>query len=341
MAKSPEPTPRWLYRFLTWFQRTPFNGVLLAVLIFLISAVLYHWASWQAGGLPKYQIDAGLLFPALWLPANILFWLWLDSVARTAIQNFIQGQGGNLAEVNKTFVGFISIGEIAGFVLLAGALTLAPFDAIQRATSYGITQPLTIILISLLPALGSVIEGLSLFRLIRQLFLVNSLYKDVKKVNLFNLWHIYALSRYGYTIALVFILATILMDAIFSLLGAGSIGFGYILYTVGLALIIFIAPLLGINRRLGNEKQRELQRLGTELNLVYGETEEAVSSRKFAKISDLRIAGTAIREQMESVSRVATWPWNPGSLRNLLIPVLLPLFLAILQRYVLSWLGLI
>ncbi|MEX2161834.1 MAG: hypothetical protein WD751_07975 [Anaerolineales bacterium] len=340
MAKSPEPTPRWLYRFLTWFRQTPLNGAPLALLLFLISAGLYHWASWQAGSLPKYQIDAGLLFPALWLPANILFWLWLDGMAHTAIQDFIQGQGGNQAKVSKTFVEFISVGETVGFVLLAGALAFSAPDAIQRAASYGITEPLTIILIGLLPALGGVLEGLSLFRLIRQLFLVNSLYKDVKRVNLFNLWHIYALSRYGYTIALVFILAIILIDAILTLVGAGSIGFGYILYTVGLAFIIFIAPLLGINTRLRNEKQRELQRLGTELNSVYGETEGAVSSRKFAKISDLRIAGTAIREQMESVSKVATWPWNPGSLRNLLIPVLLPLFLAILQRYVITWLGL-
>jgi len=42
---------------------------------------------------------------------------------------------------------------------------------------------------------------------------------------------------------------------------------------------------------------------------------------------------------MDTVQKVPTWPWNPGSLRNLLLPVLLPLFIAILQRYVVTLLG--
>jgi hypothetical protein len=169
---------------------------------------------------------------------------------------------------------------------------------------------------------------------------VNALYKNVKKINLFNLWPIYALSRYGYTIALLFILATIAIDLVFTFLGAQALGLTYIVYTLIVSLVVFIAPLLGINNRLRNEKIQELQRLGIQLNSVYNETESAVQSRKLAKVPALRTASGALKDQMEAVEKVATWPWNSGSLRNLLLPVLLPLFLAILQRYILSFLGL-
>ncbi len=180
---------------------------------------------------------------------------------------------------------------------------------------------------------------MSLFRLARQLFLVNKLYKDVKKINLFNLWPIYALSRYGYTIALLFIVVTVVIDLVFRLVGGADLGTVYLVYTVLVSLIVFIAPLIGINRRLRREKEGELQRLGVQLNSVYTETEAAVRRRKLGKVNPLRIAAGALKDQMDAVQKVATWPWNPGSLRNLLLPVLLPLFIAILQRFVLTWLG--
>jgi hypothetical protein len=333
------PSPVWLYRFLTWVRKGPFSGGLFAVALFLLGGGAFHWAAWQSGGLPKYQFDTELLFPALWLPSNILFWIWLDKQAQSAIYNFVKGLGGSQQQARKTHTDFISIGEVSGAVLLVAAIALGLPDAAARAGAYGIKQPLSLVLVSILPLLGGVFEAMSFFRLVRQLFLVNKLYGSVSKVNLFNLWPIYALSRYGYTIALVFVVVTILIDVVFTALGAGGIGLSYIMYTLVLSLIIFLAPLFGINRRLRNEKQRVLARLGSELDSVYQESETAVRSRKFSQLANLRVAAAATREQMDSVTKIATWPWDPGSVRNLLLPVLLPLFIAVLQRYLLSALG--
>jgi hypothetical protein len=193
--------------------------------------------------------------------------------------------------------------------------------------------------VSIGPILGSVFELFLVFRLFRQLILVNALYKEVKNINLFNLWPVYALSRYGYTIALLFVLSTVLIGIVFRLLGGADLGYVYIIYTLAISLVVFIAPLLGINTRLRRQKEQDLQRLGVQLNGIYQETETAVRSRKLAKVSALKTAASALKEQMDAIQKVATWPWNPGSLRNLLLPVLLPLFIAILQRYVLSFLG--
>jgi hypothetical protein len=91
--KSMQPTPRWLYRFLDWMRSTPLKGVLLAIAFFLIGAGLLHGAAWQSGGLARYQLDTQLLFLALWLPASLLFWFWLDGIARNAINDFSDGIG--------------------------------------------------------------------------------------------------------------------------------------------------------------------------------------------------------------------------------------------------------
>ncbi len=337
--RSTQPTPRWLYRFLYWMRSTPLNGVLFAIALFLIGAGLSHWASWQSGSLARYQFDTQLLFPAIWLPANLLFWIWLDSIARNAINDFANGTGKSKPETEKIYDDFISIGTTLSLVLLIAGLALGYVDSAARAAAYGVTQPALVLLTSAIPILGGVVETLSVFRLFRQLFLVNKLYKNVKRINLFNLWPIYALSRYGYTLALLFIVATVIIDIAFRLLGGADLPVGIIIYTLVISLIVFIAPLMGINRRIRREKEQELQRLGTQLNTIYDETEAAVRARKLAKVTPLRSAAGALKEQMDAVQKVATWPWNPGSLRNLFLPILLPLFIAILQRYVLTFLG--
>lgn len=339
VKRSSQPTPKWLYRFLDWMRATPLSGILVAVVIFAISAVSLHWAAWQFGNLAWYKVDTQLLFPALWLPSNLLFWLWLDNLAKSAIGTFASDIGKNKQKTNRIYIDFISIREPIGLVLLVFGLVVGVGDSIQRAASFGVTQLPVVLLMSTGPILGGFFELAAVYRLIRQLFRVNALYKDVKKINLFNLWPIYALSRYGYTLAFAFILVTVMIDLVFTLLGVEAVGLTYIIYTLITSLVIFLAPLVGINARLRREKAQELQRLGDQLNSVYNETEGAVRSRKLATVPALRNAAGAIKEQMEAVQKVATWPWNPGSLRNLLLPVLLPLFLAVVQRYLLSFLG--
>lgn len=333
------PSPKWLYRFLNWMRSTPFNGALVAVAIFVVSAGSMHWASWQSGSLARYQVDTQLLFPATWFPANLLFWIWLDGIARNAITAFANGIGKSRQETEKIYIDFISIGKTTSLVLLVIGLGAGATDSITRAATFGVDQLPLALLVSAGPILGGVFELFSLVRLFRQLFLVNAFYKELSKINLFNLWPIYALSRYGYTIALLFILATVFIDLLFRFLGGADLGFAYIVYTTIISLVVFIAPLLGINARLRREKERDLQRLGIQLNTVYQETETAVRNRKLSKVAALRAAAGALKEQMEAVQKVATWPWNPGSVRNLLLPVLLPLFIAVMQRYVLTFLG--
>lgn len=99
--RSSQPTPRWLYRFLDWMRSTPFNGGLFAIALFVIGAGLMHWAAWQSGSLARYQFDTQLLNPALWLPANLLFWIWLDNIARNAISDFAGGIGKSKREIKK------------------------------------------------------------------------------------------------------------------------------------------------------------------------------------------------------------------------------------------------
>jgi hypothetical protein len=337
--KSLHPSPKWLYRFLDWVDRTPGKGALWALVVYLASAGFTHAAAWWAGNLPHFELDANLLFAASWFPSNVLVWLWIDRVARSAIQDFAKGIGKSNAETTRIETDFVSLSPIVAALLAGFGAVISYVDAANQAAAAGIAQWAAIFIFSLPAMLGGAIELLTTFRLGRQLILVNRLYNEVKDVNLFSLWPIYALSRYGYTLALFFILLTVTFDLILILITGNGFGLAIIAYTLIISIVVFLAPLFGISARLRREKEQDLQRLGVQLDQVFRETEAAVRRRQLGKVPALKTAASALKEQIEAVQKVATWPWNPGSLRNLLLPVLLPLVIAVVQRYVLSFLG--
>jgi hypothetical protein len=338
-AKQPQrPTPIWLYIFLDWLKRTPLRGWLVALFLFVAGLILMHLPYWFSGRVAAYTLNQSLTFPATWLPGGLMFWLWQDLVAERVIRDFSKGTGKSEVETKSIFANFISVPSGIAIVLsLVGILSGAFFfvEQLAQVTS----NPLYIFLGAVPPVLGNALEVLALYRWGRQLFQVSQLYKQVKKINLFSLGPIYALSRYGYLLALLTAVAATILDLINRFGGGPGLPLENIVYQGIIALAVFLIPLVGINNRLRTEKAQELQRLGDQLNSVYNETEAAVRRRKLAKVGDLRNASAALREQIDSVQKVATWPWNPGSLRNLLLPVLLPLFLAVLQRYLLNFLG--
>jgi hypothetical protein len=40
------------------------------------------------------------------------------------------------------------------------------------------------------------------------------------------------------------------------------------------------------------------------------------------------------------VQKTSTWPWQPETIRNLLTPLLIPLVVFLMQRFLSSWFGL-
>ncbi|MQC26412.1 MAG: hypothetical protein DWG76_03055 [Chloroflexi bacterium] len=338
--KIATPTPAWLYAVLAWLKGTPLGGGVFAAIVFVLGIFFIHWPLWQTNQISGYGIDPTLIFPATWFPMGLLFWLWQDGLAERVLRDFGNGVGKSERQIRAIYNEFVSIPNSTALILSGVGLVMGGFYSATQASQLGVSGIVFILLSSIVPTLGSTLELLGIWRWVKQLIQINKLYKEIEQINLFNLWPVYALSRYGYTLALLAISFTIFIDVVIRLDGGNGLPFYNIIYTVFFGLLVFIVPLLGINRRLQREKRRDLQRLGIELKSLYDETEIAVRERTLEKVNVLHSAANSLKTQMESIQKVATWPWTPGSLRNLLLPILIPLFIAILQRYVLTWLGL-
>ncbi|TAK12794.1 MAG: hypothetical protein EPO32_07570 [Anaerolineae bacterium] len=342
----PERSPRRLYRFFDWLRATSGGGWLGGLGIFLALWLIPQILRWLIGAQPVGEFALFNAVPAIFITLNLVVWLWMDRLAETALTDFGRMEGLPAERARALLTDFISLGPrltritllFAGLAALVFALQVAPLNGISAPPS------LDFIIFLLFTLLTNTFWFLAVTRMARQIFRINHLFAEVKDVNLFNLWPIYALSRYGANLGMIFIGAASVVASLF-LLGTEPSSFlrpfatFVIMNSLAAALIIFLTPLVGINRRLRREKENVLHRLGDEMKLLFDETEAAIKAREAGRIGEFRTASSALREQMEAVQKIPTWPWNPGTLRNLFLPILLPLLIAILQRYVLTALG--
>lgn len=341
-----ERSPRWLYRFYDWLRATPLGGWTGGLAVFLVLWLVPQSIAWATGAQVFPRFDLFNAVPAIFISMNILVWLWMDRLAETAITDFGRMEHLPREHAQALLTDFVSLGRrLALTTLILGAVAGTAFS-FMTATANGVPMGFNVnfIVFLLFTVLTNVFWFMAVTRMARQIYRMNRLFAEVKTINLFNLWPIYALSRYGANLGMIFILAASLIVSLF-LLGSSQTSFLHsfstfiIFNSLSAALIIFLTPLAGINRRLRREKENVLHRLGDEMKVLFDETEAAIKAREAGRIGEFRTASSALREQMEAVQKIPTWPWNPGTLRNLFLPILLPLLIAILQRYVLTALG--
>jgi hypothetical protein len=174
-----------------------------------------------------------------------------------------------------------------------------------------------------------------IFHTVRQLHLVNQMYRLATRINLFNLKALYAFSaltaRSG--LGLIFF-------AYFAFVGSAAnlpdilnplalILFGMWL---GTGIAAFLLPLQGIHRRLVAEKERKISEVNSRFTMVIEKLHQNIEAEHFDKIADINQALTSLIVEREQLEKISTWPWEKGTLRGFLTAIAVPIFLWLLTR---------
>jgi hypothetical protein len=181
--------------------------------------------------------------------------------------------------------------------------------------------------------------GMTVFRAVRQAVILRRFLGQVE-VNIFNPAPLYALSRYASQSSL----ALLLLNYTLILLSLPAFLFttdGYIESAVFIisALTLFFAPFGSIYRRMREEKDRLLSELGENLNVGVGRVLRDVRRENYSDLNKKRNSISTLKDSWEIVRKISTWPWEPESVRNLLLPLLIPVIAFLVQRYLGSLLG--
>ena len=330
----PKYTPRWLYKFFAFIERLPIPAWLLGLLYILVSAGALHWVAWSQSVVPFGEASVFLFSVGIFTVAGFVPWHFLSLRARSAIQDFFKSRRKSPAQTEIILSDFVSLPPLWGTV----AFLLGGLYGIISYYQYAVPKiPLSIqvlpgwILVNYIIPMG--FFSIIITRLGRQTVIMRHLYREMD-VDIFNPAPIYALSRYAVvtTITLLLVIYSLVLLSLPERL-LTTTDFISIVLVNGLLLLFFFAQLLGINQRMRQAKTRLLSQLSKDIESVYNDVHKAVQKKAYSAVGRMQASVVTLKHEQEILQKLPTWPWQPETLRNLLTPMLIPVIIYLMQRY--------
>lgn len=171
-----------------------------------------------------------------------------------------------------------------------------------------------------------------IYHTVHQLRVVNLIYTQYTKIDLFNLSPLYRFSRLTALTAIATLLIAYLWVATYPWLSHDFLVIGSWLIGIVAALAGFILPLLGIHRRLVEEKQQWQTEAGQWLKLSIGDFHQLIAERKLEDVERMLKVIEGVNREQAILAQIPTWPWQPGTIRGLATTIVVPILLSLVVQ---------
>jgi hypothetical protein len=256
------------------------------------------------------------------------FWLlhYLDRRAAASLDDFRPAFTGNdpeLEELRRRLTTLPAVPALA--VSLVGLLL-----AVAASLTWG-WGSLFQILDKLAFCATMVFAFLYAYHSIRQLRLVTWLYAERAQV---NLHHLIPLRSFSTLTAHTAIGMLLVLSGAALFTPEGLVGYWLVaaLLFAGLAVLTFIWPLTGLNRRLAGAKAQELAENARRWEAVMAELYRLIDRGDLAAADRLNGPLAALERGRIAIERIPTWPWRPETLRGMVGALVLPVLIFLVQR---------
>ncbi len=322
--------PSWQNRFFNAANKLAIPKLIFIVLLFVVIILLNHLIPWMHGDLPWVKLDGRQLSFLIWFLVVLIAFDYFLTYAAKAMALFRPALEVNAKEYGLLTFRFVNLPNRIGWLITLVAVAAAPFVS----TSFSVLPPY---LQSGLPRLINIITVVFMYSLVfaffvnifRQFVLVGRLYARVKRINIFHLHSLYAFAGFTSRLGIFLILAGVLSfltNVVFA--GENAQITGFLFFTalnLSVAIGAFILPLGGIHARLVEEKERVSKENDQRLEAAYHKLHNTIDKNQLKNIAEMRNSIAALLDLRHEIEKVSTWPWEPGTLRNFVTALLIPL----------------
>ncbi|MEO8468207.1 MAG: hypothetical protein ABI573_00915 [Chloroflexota bacterium] len=327
----------WVNALIDRVERLP-GPAWAAYVVVIVPTLLYlEVGDWISGGRigelkPDRVVWALALVGSTWLIHH------LDSVARGAFDDFGPMLGLAAEERGRLEYELTVIPRTPALVILGLAAVRTAEAFAFQPESEGLTglTPGALALRFPFETLLTALVLILIYHTVRQLRLVGRIHAQSKRINLFRPAPLYAFSRLTSETAIGLALLVIPFG---SGLTSASTALDFVTLSsisgliIGVAVLAFFLPLLGMHGRMSTEKHRLQDEVGQRVEVLVERLHGSVDRDDLTGADGQNKALGSLIAERELVNRLSTWPWQAGTAGAVASAVLLPIVLFLLTRF--------
>lgn len=334
--------PSWINRLLGAFHKLPIPFLALCGVIWLVLAGIGHLSAWYNHIIPWRTLDTRILLVTLWTPYCLGLIDYLNRAASQALDDFRPALNMTEVEFAKLRYEFtvLPAGHVIAVNLLGVALTLASALGVPETATPFIATTSAAMVNLVIASLGIVFSITAIYQTLRQLRLTRHTYQCASRLNLLQASQLYAFSTLTVRIGIGWMI----------ILYSGVVAFPALLdnpYWVGTSALLvlgiagsFLATLSDIHRRISVDKRRQLDEVHALLQEVFSTLNRRVQGHQIEDLASLREAAVALDLERAVLSKVPTWPWQPGTIASFVTALMLPVIVWLVQALITRLMGL-
>ena len=329
--------PSWVDRLLDWVKRLLGPSWLFYLVLWLALFLLVNVLKWLDGSQPLGTIEPLLASSAVEGVYFLAMMHYLNGAASAALRTFSPALAVSEAEYNRLHYRLTTLpargallASIIGATLAGLYMLLSP-----APPDYVTSSPVAVFDFGVF-IFSFTILGALIYHTIRQFTTVSRIHAAATRINLFQPGPLYAFSGLTARTALGYLFIvdfTFLSMREFMREQANDpVTLALSTSIVLLAVLTFVLPLLGMHRRMVEEKGRLESEANRRLEAAIAELHRRVDAGGFNDMTELYRAIGSLEIERDVLAKFSTWPWQPGTLRIVISPVLLPVSAWLIQR---------
>ena len=332
-------SPSWIDRLIHWIEGLPGPSWLYYLVGLIVSLVIVNGVFWLDGSLAVGTFHSLPSSYAPWIVYWPALYHYLTRVASRALHAYrplLESSAGELGRIEYQLT--VLPRGVGAWLIPIASLSATAF-VLGSVDSYGELAPRTALhIVADIPftsAMSASFLALAV-RSVRQLLQVSRLHWQARNIDLLHLKPAYAFSqltaRTG--IGLVFILLIAYTQESFALGSQvlDTVSLVANILVVILAVAIFLLPIMSMQDRLEEEKDRQMRENSLVLEAARHRIHNQVHENDYQDTKGSLDAIAALIQERQLLEKVSTWPWDPRTLRGFSSALLLPIFLWLVIR---------
>ena len=330
--------PSWIDRFTDWVETLPISRWAVYIGLGLVLVLIQMLFLWLDGGLQFDALFPVIIFNGLLIADLLALIHMLDDQSVTALNSMRSTLAVSEPEFDEFQYRLSTMPSrttfIVGLIMMA-ALILSELQGNVPIRYAALEQlPVFAVVYHVIDKSTAFFVGVFVYHTVRQLRLINGIYSNHTRINLFELKPLYAFSKVTATTAVGLVLCVYVWMIINPDLLAGPLGLGGVAVFTILAVAVFVWPLLGAHRIMQMEKDKLLQDIDLQFQTVFSMFNQGFNKDDFSAIDRLNGMISSLEIQHRRIEAIPTWPWRPETIRSVLTAIGLPLVLMVVQFFI-------